>query len=74
MHYSQGFIKGAGYTEEVLAKYLKSKHLKTKPPATSPDWSKVESYKKKEVMGYVMCLHEFYSSDGESGDALVIEN
>lgn len=59
---------GARYTQNVLAKYLKSEHLKMKPPTTSPDWSKVENCKKKiEVMGYVMSmyLHEFYSSDGE---------
>lgn len=58
---------GARYIQNVLAKYLKSEHLKMKPPTTSPDWSKVENCNKKvEVTGYVklMCLHEFYSSDG----------
>lgn len=55
----------------MLAKYLKSNHLKTESPATSLDWSKVESSKRKvEAMGCVMCLHEFYSSDEEIGDAL----
>ena len=44
----------------MLAKYLKSKHLKAKPPPTSPDWRKVEISKKRmEVMGYVMCYMNF---------------
>ena len=51
---------GIRYTEEMPAKYLKSKHLKTKPPATSSDWSKVEISKKRvKVMGYVMCCMNF---------------
>lgn len=54
---------------EMLAKYLKSKYLKTKH-------QQVESSNKKvQVMGCLMCLHGFYSTDGEIGDALtVIEN
>lgn len=62
LHIALSVSHGFRYIEKVLAKYLKSEHLKTKPPATSPDWDKVENCKKKvEVMGYVMLMCVYMS-------------